>query len=50
MGLHQAAQRKLTVFPLVFLAVRVGTELAAPTETLEQRNGFAALQTPHTLE
>jgi hypothetical protein len=50
MGLHQPAQCKLAVFPLVFLAMRVGTELAAPTETLEQRNGLAALQTPHTLD
>jgi hypothetical protein len=50
MGLHQTPQRKLAIFPLVFFAMRVGTELAAPTETLEQRNGLTALQTPHTLE
>jgi hypothetical protein len=50
MGLQQPAQRKLAVFPLVFAAMRFGTELAAPAEALEQRNAFSALQTPHTLE
>ena len=50
MRLHQTAQRELAVFPLVFAAMRVGAEFAAPAQTFEQRNTLAALQTPHTLE
>jgi hypothetical protein len=50
MRLHQAAQRKLAVFPLILAAMRVGAELAAPAQSLKQRNSLAALQTPHTLD
>ncbi len=48
LGLQQAAQRKLTVFLLVFAAMRLGAELAR-RETLDQRNILSALQTPHTI-
>jgi hypothetical protein len=48
LGLHQAAQRKFTVFLLVIAAMRLGAELAC-RETFEQRNILSALQTPHTI-